>query len=270
MTRLIVLSLGAGVQSTTLALTAARGEINPMPDAAIFADTGWEPPAVYRHLDWLERQLPFPVRRVSGGNIREDLLRNAAGLTIGKRSATPPLFVRGKDREAMLFRQCTSAYKVEPINRELLAMLGHVKGRRHPQSVSVELWLGISLDEAHRMKPSPERWIERRWPLIDRRMARVDCLAWLGRNGYPIPQKSACIGCPYHSDEQWRDIKRDTVAWEDAVSVDRAIRDGLRGTDGPLYLHRSLKPLDEADLSTWQERGQRDLFGDECEGLCGV
>ena len=51
--RLRVLSLGAGVQSTTLALLAVRGEIGPMPDCAIFADTGWEPRAVYEHLTWL-------------------------------------------------------------------------------------------------------------------------------------------------------------------------------------------------------------------------
>jgi hypothetical protein len=42
-----VLSLGAGVQSTTLALMAAHGEVGPMPDCAIFADTCWEPKAVY-------------------------------------------------------------------------------------------------------------------------------------------------------------------------------------------------------------------------------
>jgi 3'-phosphoadenosine 5'-phosphosulfate sulfotransferase (PAPS reductase)/FAD synthetase len=51
MTQLRVLSLGAGVQSTTLALMAAHGEIEP-PHCAIFADTGWEPRAVYDHLDW--------------------------------------------------------------------------------------------------------------------------------------------------------------------------------------------------------------------------
>ncbi len=61
-----VLSLGAGVQSTTLALMAAHGEIGPMPDCAIFADTGWEPAAVYEHLDWLAsgNVLPFPIHRV--------------------------------------------------------------------------------------------------------------------------------------------------------------------------------------------------------------
>lgn len=52
-TKLRILSLGAGVQSTTLALMAAHGEIGPMPDAAIFADTGNEPDAVYDHLQWL-------------------------------------------------------------------------------------------------------------------------------------------------------------------------------------------------------------------------
>jgi hypothetical protein len=69
-----VISLGAGVQSTTMALMAARGEIGPMPVCAIFADTRAEPKGVYAHLDWLERQLPFPVHRVSAGNLRDEIL----------------------------------------------------------------------------------------------------------------------------------------------------------------------------------------------------
>jgi len=47
-----VLSLGGGVQSTTLLLMAITEQIEPL-DAAIFADTGWEPAAVYEHMDWL-------------------------------------------------------------------------------------------------------------------------------------------------------------------------------------------------------------------------
>jgi 3'-phosphoadenosine 5'-phosphosulfate sulfotransferase (PAPS reductase)/FAD synthetase len=62
-----ILSLGAGVQSSTLALMAAAGEVTPMPAAAIFADTQDEPASVYRWLDWLEKQLPFPVYRVTAG-----------------------------------------------------------------------------------------------------------------------------------------------------------------------------------------------------------
>lgn len=59
-----IISLGAGVQSSTMALMAAAGEITPMPDCAIFADTQAEPKSVYKWLDWLEGQLPFPVIRV--------------------------------------------------------------------------------------------------------------------------------------------------------------------------------------------------------------
>ncbi len=268
---LTVISLGAGVQSTALALLAAAGEITPMPDCAIFADTGWEPAAIYDHLAWLETKLPFTVHRVTAGNLRDDLLKNASGETAGKRSATPPLFVKGKDgREAMLWRQCTSTYKVEPINRELLRLLGHKPRQRHPKEPAIELWLGISTDEAQRVKPASEGWIARRWPLIERRLSRWDCLRWMEKNGFPKPAKSSCIGCPYHSTAEWRALKADPVAWADAVATDEAIRNGLRGTEGPLFLHRSLRPLAEVDLSTSEERGQGDLWGNECEGMCGV
>jgi hypothetical protein len=74
------ISLGAGVQSSTLALMAAAGEITPMPEAAVFADTQREPKAVYEWLKWLETQLPFPVLRVTKG----DLYANAVRLRTSK------------------------------------------------------------------------------------------------------------------------------------------------------------------------------------------
>src|SRR5258708_5526165 len=67
-----ILSLGAGVQSSTMALMAAHGEITPMPIAAVFADTQAEPPSVYTWLDWLEKQLPFPVHRVTAGDLEAE------------------------------------------------------------------------------------------------------------------------------------------------------------------------------------------------------
>lgn len=86
------LSLGAGLQSTTMALMAAHGENGPMPDYAIFADTGWEPTAVYDHLAWLmsPNVLPFLIHIVSAGNIRDQLM--AAGE--GSRWASVPAFTR--------------------------------------------------------------------------------------------------------------------------------------------------------------------------------
>jgi hypothetical protein len=77
--------------------------------------------------------------------------------------------------------------------------------------------------------------------------------------------------CPFHSDDHWRRMRdRDPEAWADAVSVDASIRTGFRGIRGDVYLHRSAVPLDQVDLSTDADRGQLDLWPNECEGLCGV
>lgn len=268
-----VISLGAGVQSTVMALMAEKGEIGPRPDCAIFADTEWEPKRVYEHLEWLRAELSFPVHIVKKSNLREDLLRNAAGKTVGGRS-TIPAFVMGADgRSAPLSRQCTRDYKVDPIRRKVRELLGVAPGRRVPKGLVVEQWIGISTDEAIRMKPSRDNFNVHRWPLIEARMNRSDCLAWFGRH-YPGRElaKSSCIGCPYHSDVAWRDIKNnDPDGWKDAVELDRSIRGGFMGsTAGHAYLHRSMKPLDEVDLSTAEERGQPDLFNNDCEGMCGV
>lgn len=259
-----VLSLGAGVQSTALALMAAEGRLE-MPDCAIFADTGWEPNSVYEHLDRLMMAVPFPIYIVQSGNLRSDLMadRNSTG----QKFAAVPWFLKMPDGSAsMARRQCTSEYKLRPIHRKVVELLG---GKR-PKG-GCEMWIGISTDEAARMKPSRVQYIVNRWPLIEAEMSRQDCVRWMERYGWTAP-KSACLGCPFRSDASWRNLKdTDPAGWLDAVSVDRNLRAGaggqLRGTP---FMHRSLKPLDEVDLSTWSERGQPDLFQMECEGMCGV
>nr|WP_143045048.1 hypothetical protein [Jiangella alba] len=92
-----VLSLGAGVQSTTLALMAAAGEL-PALDVAIFADMGWEPAAVYLHLERLEAALGssgIVVHRVSGGDIRRDVVDPQ------RRFASLPYFTLALNRPGM-------------------------------------------------------------------------------------------------------------------------------------------------------------------------
>ena len=91
-----VISLGAGVQSTAMALMAAHGELKPTPDCAIFADTGAEPAAVYEHLKWLRSWsvLPFPVWVVSAGNIAEDLKRGMSDVGGLGQFAAAPFFIK--------------------------------------------------------------------------------------------------------------------------------------------------------------------------------
>lgn len=258
-----ILSLGAGVQSTTLALMATKGEIEA-PDCAIFADTGWEPQAVYFHLALLEKELSFPLYRVSGGNLRSDYLGQAQG----KRSASIPYFTTN----GMKPRHCTTDYKVKPIIKKVREIAG-LTGKRAPRKPIVEQYIGISLDEVQRMKPSRLPWIRHRWPLIELEMSRFDCENWLKKAGWTHVPKSACIGCPFHSDHHWRNMRdHDPASWSDALEFDLAMRHAAkgRGLNEESYMHKSCKPLAEVDLSTWSERGQPDLFNMECEGMCGV
>jgi hypothetical protein len=267
---LCVISLGAGVQSTTMALMAARGDITPMPDCAIFADTGAEPRGVYRHLDWLEGQLPFPVHRVSEGNLRDEILGAMRG--DNRMDARPPFFT---NTGGMLHRQCTHDFKIIPIERKVRELIGLRKGQRGPKQPIVEQWIGISSDEAIRMKPSRRSYIRHRWPLVEIGMTRAACLKWNQERQYTRPPKSSCTFCPYHSDRQWRELRdADPEAFAEAVAIDAAIRPGMPGPKRPpgvaWWVHRSLKPLAEVDLRTDAEAGQPDLFGNECEGICGV
>lgn len=260
-----VISLGAGVQSTTMALMAAHGEITPMPDCAIFADTQWEPKSVYDHLDWLcgGNVLPFPVYRVTAGNLRAAVL-NRSNTTGGRFAAVPWFMKMPNGDDAMGRRQCTKEYKLRPVQKKIVELLGG-----HPKA-GAEVWVGISTDEAIRCKPSRVQYIVNRWPLLERHINRNDCLAWMRRNGYPTPPRSACIGCPFHNDGYWRKLKLFGGGnWDDAVEVDRAIR--LQpGFKGEQFMHRSLVPLEDADLTTLEDAGQLNMFNNECEGMCGV
>lgn len=265
-----ILSLGAGVQSTTVALMCAHGEIEP-PDCAIFADTQWEPAAVYDHLAWLRSPnvLPFPVHVVTEGDIRQ-AIRDRRNPTEGHRFVAIPWWtISEKGKQGKGRRQCTSEYKLTPIMREIRRILGK-PGRAYIAPGTVIVMLGISHDEAHRMKPAKQRYMVNTYPLIDRRMTREDCLRWLRSHDYPQPPKSACIGCPYHSDAYWRTMRDSRpTEWADALDADRALRIGnSRGMRVTEFMHRARIPLGEVDLTLDDRQG--DLFGEECEGMCGV
>lgn len=269
--KLRVLSLGAGVQSTTLALMAAHGEIGPMPDFAVFADTGAEPAAVYNQVHWLEsgNVLPFPIREVSAGSLLQETENAAAG--VGRADGRPPFFVKSdKGRLGQIGRQCTQDYKIDPIRKEHRKLLGFRPRQRIPNA-QVEVWIGISTDEVVRAGASFDNWTTNRFPLLEERMSRRDCEAWLTARGYPVPQKSACTFCPYRTDAEWRWMRdHDPASWQMAIEIDRRIRDMHKHgrIRGELFVHRSGKPLDEVDLSTAEERGQGMLM--VCEAGCGL
>jgi len=149
-------------------------------------------------------------------------------------------------------RKCTYDFKLVPI---------YQKARWYRPVVA---WIGISLDEAWRMKAPFRKWVTNRYPLVDLNMRRSDCLRWMLSHGYPEPPRSACIFCPYHSNQEWRELPADEFI--QAVEFERELQAVAPGE----YLHRSRIPLDQVDFSTDEDRGQLNMFNNECEGMCGV
>lgn len=259
------LSLGAGVQSSALLVLLDREDVLT---GAIFADTGWEPPAVYDHLERLEGLVEAPIHRATAGNIRRDVLEAVDGG--GGRFASLPLYTRKPDgKVSMLRRQCTWEYKIRVVRRKIRELLG--MGDRGDPSRPISMLLGISLDEVQRAKPSGTEWIQNEWPLLfDYPMTRHDCKRWwLDNVGPPLPPRSACIGCPFHTDKEWREMKEERPEeWAEAVAFDRAIR-SLPRINNPCFLHRSGQPLEDVDLRSAEELGQTGFLA-ECTGHCGL
>ena len=268
MSGLTYLSLGAGVQSTALLAMSALGLYNcPRADVAIFADTQDEPQWVYEHLSELEVWSPIPIRRVTYGCLSDDIRRGRRKTRKGV-SAIPAYTIDYKHKgslevtsEGHLRRHCSTDYKLTPIAQEARRLIGRKRGAR------ATALIGISIDEAHRMKDAAHGWMTNRYPLVEARITREECEAIASSVGLPVPKKSACIFCPYHSNAYWRMLRNEEPdSWERAVEFDRFVRRGLPGVTGTAFLHSDRLPLYLVDLN----RDQAEMFGNECEGMCGV
>jgi hypothetical protein len=261
--------LGGGVQSTTMLLMQLHGEWEPAADCAMFVDLGWESHATYanlRHLAKLCEVRSFPFHWIETRNIRQDLLAATQDRT--RMVQSPPFFLRtAGGTRAQLARNCTGTYKVEVMRVKLRELLG-IPARSWMRE-RVEVWLGITTDEAHRLNNhSRTPWLINQFPLTEKGLSREDCVQWLKAHGYAVPPKSACLGCPYRPDSDWLEMKTNrSEEWESVVQIDRALRSGLNNVHTPLYLHPSLQPLEEVPLDRNENRR---LWGEECSGHCAT
>jgi len=280
--------MGAGVQSTALMMLAAEGRI-PSFDFAIFADTGWEPKEVYAHLERVIREIAepagIPVIKVSNGDLRLDslsedyttvlplFLRNPDGGTgLLSRQCTQnykllPIYryVRKCLGAAVSSHQCNACkgagVRVPPsrdgIVRGEVGECSVCRGsgsRERVGPISHDCWpvtmaIGFSVDEVERVAPSRRRYVTHEYPLLDLGWAREDALGYLADRGFESTPRSACVGCPYHSDREWIRLREQSPdEWLQAIAFDAEIRHapGSSGLRGQAFLHRRLLPLAEA------------------------
>jgi len=192
------------------------------------------------------------------------------------RYGSMPLFTSGG---GMVRRTCTHEYKITPLEKFMKREILKLRPRqRAPKEVRIHNWFGISLDETQRMRDSREAWKRNIYPLIgmpfkylNNGFTRHDCRIWLNTHypGHYVP-RSACIGCPFHSDHEWRMLKFTAPEeFADACEVDKMIRRCAK-MKSDTYLHRSCLPLYEVDFRTAEDLGQYPMFSADCEGMCGV
>ena len=271
-----VLSMGGGVQSSTLWLMNIAGLITPRAEFAIFSDTGDEREGTHDYLDYLDEQsikagFP-PIMKVSAGNIVKDALENDG---VGAKHAHMPLWVdSGKDKAGRLQRQCTGHYKIKVVRREIRRIFGMNKYAQ---------WIGFSMDEiARRNDTNFPQYITPRYPLLEMRISRDDCKTWLKENGHPEPIKSSCNICPFRSDPEWLDMKKNQpIEFRKATDFCDGVRTNALGrpkkndpqltlfpVEKPtyhVYVHKSKEPLNQVKF---KDTDETDNHG--CGSICAI
>jgi len=247
--REIIWSYGGGVQSVAILVLIAQGKLQ-RPDRAIMANTGRERTATWRYYE----QHAKPVF-------------DSIGLTLeiaGRELSKVDLYGHNGDlllpcytNTGKLPTFCSDEWK-KLVVRRYLRNLGYGPDR------PVINWLGFSLDEVHRIKPSDKKWIKNHWPLcFDYKRRRHECILEVVNFGLPEPPKSACWACPNLDNPEWIDIKtNDPADFAQAVALDYQIRKNDKR--GGVYLHEDICPLDKVDFSVTKQ--PKPLW--ECANVC--
>jgi len=223
---MILWSYGGGVQSVAIGVLIQRGEL-PKPDFAVIADTGREVQSTWIYLDSIMQgflgTINLKIERVRAGDYATvDLYRNDDLLI--------PAFTRRNNRVGRLPTYCSNEWKRRVIMR----------WARSQGIEKADMWLGISRDEAERMKPSDVQWLTHVYPLIDFGLNRIQCRELILRAGLPMPNKSRCWMCPHQNKKEWQ-----TLSDEDtrrATDFDESIREH----DPHVFIHYSGLPLSQA------------------------
>lgn len=240
-----VWSCGGGTDSAAIGAMIVQGTL-PKPDLAVIVDTERERSSTWAYMDAV-----LKPRLADVGVTLERVPKSAY--------ATVDLW-GGEDGDTVLIPAyhnggrapgfCSNEWKSRVVHRWM----------REHGVVEAELWLGIALEEMRRVRVSRMSWITNRYPLIEHRMRRSDCVGLLRRLGWPDPPRSACWMCPNAGDREWKDIRdKWPEDWEKAVKLEAEIQARQPG----VTLHRSGKPLLSVDFGDNQME-----LSNECSGMC--
>ncbi len=256
-----ILSFGAGMQSTALALMSCENVMSggdvphplvPIYDDVVFCDLGFEPP-------WVMAQVEFVRKACESAGIRFDVLEAPLHRDLmenfgERRTVSIPWWTLKDDgHKSKMPRNCTIDYKVKVISKFVRwELLGYRKGQRlrDEDKKAHEMHMGFSYEEQKRCKESPNPMFVNKFPLVDMGLVRADNYAYI-RDVWGLETKaSACTFCPFHTNYFFGYLKdNEPATYSGLIEVDELLRDKnpKPPMDSDLFISRSRKRI--ADLT---------------------
>lgn len=256
-----ILSFGAGMQSTALALMSCENALVkkaglmpypkvPIYDAVIFCDLGFEPP-------WVTKQARFVQKSCMDAGIKyvkldaplyRDLMQN-----FGKKRVVsiPWWTLDDKGHKSKMPRNCTLDYKVNLISKHVRwELLGYKKGQRlqEKDKKAHELHMGFSSEEKRRCKENPNPMFINKFPLVEMGFERKDAYAYCKEIWGLETKASACCFCPFHRNYFYAYLKKhEPSSYQKLLEIDELLRNNTPHPpmDSQLFISRSRKRLSE-------------------------
>lgn len=259
-----ILSCGAGMQSTALALMSCekvkepnKYPIVPIYDLIVFCDLGEEPPWVYNQVEFIrnaceEAGILFVILKT---DLHGDYIRNFGK----KRVVSIPFWTLSTEgKKGKMMRNCTLDYKIAAIQKYVRwDVLGYRKGQRtKPKDEKAhEMHIGFSWEERQRCSDNPHRMFYNVFPLVDMELTRADNYAYI-RDIWKLETKaSACTFCPFHRNYFFKHLKENHQQdYDKLIEFDELLETEQPNTaiESKLYVSRSRKRI-------------KDLTDQECD-----
>lgn len=261
-----ILSCGAGMQSTALALMSCANKLLkekrakdfafeyiekvPIYDVVLFCDLGLEPSWVLNQVNFIKNAcewagIPFYV-------LKNDLYKHYIENFGEKRVVSIPFWTRDVDgKKGKMMRNCTLEFKINIMqNFVRWELLGYKKGQRTKAEdmKAHEMHLGFSKEEEHRCKENPHKMFVNKFPLCEMNLVRADNYAYI-KDVWGLDTKaSACCFCPFHTNYFFKYIKDNHKhEYEKTVKFDQMLEKAQPNTKirSKLYISKSRKRIED-------------------------
>jgi hypothetical protein len=216
---------GGGTQSAAIAALICTGALRP--DFGVIVDTQREVSQTWKYHD----EIIVPALAKVGVTLHRVPKARYTNIDLwgGKDgdSLLIPAFQNKTGEQGKLPTFCSNEWKSRVMQRFCRDLM--------PDSKGFDIWLGISRDEAHRMKTGHTGKWQYKHPLIDdgRMLSRQDCRDLVRSMGWPEPPRSRCWMCPNQGPAEWADLEKNWPA--DAAKANKLERQ-IQERDPTMYL----------------------------------